>query len=99
MKINKHNTNKESWEEEFEKAWDWDWVREVTTKNKIKSLFSKTISQEKEKWVEGLTEKLDTEKMLTGWERYWKEVRPGRFVCMCGECENGAKIINLLQNK
>jgi len=55
------------------------------------------ISQEKEKWIEELTENLDTKKMLPGWERYWKEVRPGRFVCMCGECDNGDRIIKLLQ--
>ena len=56
------------------------------------------VAEERERVLEALTTTKDTTQMLQGWERYWIEVKPNRFVENCIECENTVRILKALDN-
>jgi len=54
------------------------------------------LKEERKRVLEALTTTKDTTQMLQGWERYWIEVKPNRFVENCIECENTVRILKAL---
>ena len=54
------------------------------------------LKEERERTLEILTTTINANQMLRGWERYWKEVEPNRFVENCIECENTSRILKAL---
>jgi len=68
------------------------------TKGTIQDTIDTVVAEERERVLEALTTTKDTTQMLQGWERYWIEVTPNRFVENCIECENTSRILKALDN-
>ena len=50
----------------------------------------------REEILKELTEKLDLDNMLEGYEKHWIDVGNGRYIEHCIECENSKRIKELL---
>jgi hypothetical protein len=66
----------------------WDVILQAT--------IDTVLEEERERTLEILTTTINANQMLRGWERYWKEVEPNRFVENCIECENTSRILKAL---
>ena len=79
-------------------------ITETGSYPKTKEALNKTLQdtidtvlkEERERTLEILTTTINANQMLRGWERYWKEVEPNRFVENCIECENTSRILKAL---
>ena len=79
---------------QFEVNWteqQVDWLRQT-----LQDTIDTVLKEERERTLEILTTTINANQMLRGWERYWKEVEPNRFVENCIECENTSRILKAL---
>ena len=74
---------------------NWHTPEEWLTQT-LQDTINTALEGERKRTLEILTTTINANQMLRGWERYWKEVEPNRFVENCIECENTSRILKTL---